>query len=197
MKRWPSIKATIDPLLRGQIDTLSVQDYMQLYAQLCGLFRPKSESQVKVAAVYARLDGYLRERCEEVSKELGLESRGSEGILGILKPYLWHWRLFQSAAKQIDRVFNYINRHWVKLSQLKGNDVDDIYNLHLKNWRNFMLEPVRDEMTKALLQKVWEQRGDQIIENTLMKEVLNSLSRCSIYQTIHSMLIQSLRFIIS
>jgi cullin family protein len=148
---------------------------MHLYTKICGLFTPKSEAYPKIAAMYAHLDSHLQLRCGEIGAEMEQSCETDD----VFEVYTSHWARFQGAARQIDRLFSYTNRHWVKNEQYQPKIVCDAYTLHMNNWREFALEPVRVRITEALIQRIQSHRGGQDIDLALIKDVLSSLCKYS------------------
>ena len=54
----------------------------------------------------------------------------------LLTFYIREWDRYTTAAKYINHLFRYLNRHWVKRELDEGKkNIYDVYTLHLVQWR--------------------------------------------------------------
>ena len=107
-----------------------------------------------------------------------------QGILGqskdysdeaLLTFYIKEWDRYTTAAKYINHLFKYLNRHWVKREIDEGKkDVYDIYTLHLVEWREELFEKVSKTVMKAVLRMVEKQRNGETIEQAQIKSIVDS-----------------------
>jgi len=96
----------------------------------------------------------------------------------LLKYYATEWDRYTTGANYINRLFAYLNRHWVKRERDEGRKgVYPIYTLALVQWRtNFFLH-IQGKQTKlagAILRLIERQRNGETIDQGLVKKVVDS-----------------------
>ncbi|TIB37625.1 hypothetical protein E3P86_02110 [Wallemia ichthyophaga] len=124
--------------------------------------------------LYSNLIKYLTSHLKQV-KEL------SDPLydLQLLQFYAAEWDRFTTAASYVDRLFSYLNKHWVKREKDEGRkNVYNVYTLALVQWRSCFFLPIQDQHSKlisALLKQIEKQRNGETVETTLIKKVIESL----------------------
>lgn len=93
----------------------------------------------------------------------------------LLKYYSKQWNRFTQAAEYLNRIFKYLNRHWVKRETDEGRKhVHEVYTLSLVRWQIELFSPIHEPLLGALLRMIEKGRNGDVIETTLLKEVIGS-----------------------
>jgi cullin 1 len=114
---------------------------------------------------------------EYLSRHLAVvlnESKGhaEEALLGF---YIREWTRFTTAAKYVNHLFSYLNRHWVKREIDEGKkNVYDVYTLHLVKWKDDFFENVHAKVMDAVLNLIEKQRNGETIEQSQIKSIVDS-----------------------
>jgi cullin 1 len=120
--------------------------------------------------LYRNLKGYLQKHLLEV-----YEKSRSHTDEALLSYYIREWDRYTTAAKFINHLFRYLNRHWVKREMEEGKkDVYDVYTLHLVQWREELFGKVHQNVMSAVLKMVEKQRNGETIEQAQIKSVVDS-----------------------
>lgn len=93
----------------------------------------------------------------------------------LLAFYIREWDRYTTAAKYINHLFRYLNRHWVKRELDEGKkSIYDVYTLHLVQWRTSLFIEVNEKVMDAVLKMVEKQRHGETIEHGQIKSIVNS-----------------------
>jgi cullin 1 len=96
----------------------------------------------------------------------------------LLRYYANEWLRFTTGANYINRLFTYLNRHWVKRERDEGRKgVYPVYTLSLVQWKNNLFIPIQQKQTKlagAILRLIEAQRNGDTIDQGLVKRVVDS-----------------------
>ena len=93
----------------------------------------------------------------------------------LLTFYIREWDRYTTAAKYINHLFRYLNRHWVKRELDEGKkNIYDVYTLHLVQWRTTLFSEVHEKVMDAVLKMVEKQRHGETIEHGQIKSIVNS-----------------------
>lgn len=93
----------------------------------------------------------------------------------LLTFYIREWDRYTTAAKYINHLFRYLNRHWVKREMDEGKkNVYDVYTLHLVQWRVYLFGAVHEKVMAAVLKMVEKQRNGETIEHSQIKSIVDS-----------------------
>ena len=99
-------------------------------------------------------------------------SHSEEGLLAF---YIREWKRYTTAAKYINHLFSYLNRHWVKREIDEGKkDIYDVYTLHLVKWKDDFFKKVNENVMKAVLNLVEKQRNGETIEHSQIRSIVDS-----------------------
>lgn len=92
-----------------------------------------------------------------------------------MKYYSKQWNRFTQAAEYLNRIFKYLNRHWVKRETDEGRKhVHEVYTLALVRWQTELFQPIHQPLLDAILRMIEKGRNGDVIETTLLKEVIGS-----------------------
>lgn len=120
--------------------------------------------------LYMNLKTYLSKHLAEIHEKS--ISHVDEALLAY---YIREWDRYTTAAKYINHLFRYLNRHWVKREIDEGKkDIYDVYTLHLVQWREELFSKVNVNVMAAVLTMVEKQRNGETIEQAQIKSVVDS-----------------------
>lgn len=120
--------------------------------------------------LYMNLKTYLSKHLAEIHQKS--VSHVDEALLAY---YIREWDRYTTAAKYINHLFRYLNRHWVKREIDEGKkDIYDVYTLHLVQWREELFSKVNVNVMAAVLTMVEKQRNGETIEQAQIKSVVDS-----------------------
>ena len=93
----------------------------------------------------------------------------------LLSFYIREWERFTQAAKLINHLFRYLNRHWVKREMDEGKkDIYDVYTLHLVHWKSDFFDETHEKVMDAVLMLVEKQRNGETIDQMQLKSIVDS-----------------------
>ena len=102
----------------------------------------------------------------------------------LLTYYIREWDRYTTAAKYVNHLFRYLNRHWVKREVDEGKkDIFDVYTLHLVQWRQVFFEKVQKSVMSAVLKMVKKQRDGETIEQSQVKSIVDSFVSLGLDET--------------
>ncbi|OQE41213.1 hypothetical protein PENCOP_c005G04794 [Penicillium coprophilum] len=120
--------------------------------------------------LYKLLGEYLSRHLSGVFKQS--QSHTEEGLLGF---YIREWYRYTTAAKYVNHLFRYLNRHWVKREIDEGKkNVYDVYTLHLVKWKGDFFDKVHEKVMDAVLNLIEKQRNGETIEQSQIKSIVDS-----------------------
>ncbi|KAG6850729.1 hypothetical protein H0H93_009352 [Arthromyces matolae] len=105
----------------------------------------------------------------------------------LLKYYAEQWDRYTIGANYINRLFTYLNRHWVKRERDEGRKaVYPVYTLALVQWNIHLFKPIQQKQSKlanAVLRIIESQRNGETIDQGLVKKVIDSLVSLGLDET--------------
>ncbi|KIK69633.1 hypothetical protein GYMLUDRAFT_34019 [Collybiopsis luxurians FD-317 M1] len=105
----------------------------------------------------------------------------------LLRYYAKEWDRYTTGANYINRLFTYLNRHWVKRERDEGRkNVYPVYTLALVQWKNNLFVPIQQKHTKmasAVLRLIEQQRNGETIDQGLVKKVVDSFVSLGLDET--------------
>lgn len=120
--------------------------------------------------LYHRLNEYLKRHLQGVHAEMVKHSDEA-----LLTYYIQQWKRYTTAGTYNNHLFRYLNRHWVKREMDEGKkDIFDIYTLHLVRWKEDMFGSTQNAVMDAVLRLVEKQRNGETIEQSKVKQVVDS-----------------------
>lgn len=132
--------------------------------------------------LYNKLGQYLSTHLAQIHHQS--KSHSDEALLSF---YIREWQRYTTAAKYINHLFRYLNRHWVKREVDEGKrEVYDVYTLHLVRWREDLFMKIESQLIKAVLNLVERQRNGETIEQTQIKAIVDSYVSLGLDQNDHS-----------
>jgi len=120
--------------------------------------------------LYNLLGQYLSRHLEGVYQ--ASLTHAEEALLGF---YIREWTRYTTAAKYVNHLFRYLNRHWVKREIDEGKkNIYDVYTLHLVKWKEDFFKKVHEKVMEAVLNLVEKQRNGETIEQSQIKNIVDS-----------------------
>ncbi|OCH90897.1 Cullin-domain-containing protein [Obba rivulosa] len=96
----------------------------------------------------------------------------------LLQYYAAEWDRYTTGANYINRLFIYLNRHWVKRERDEGRKgIYPVYTLALVQWKqNFFMhvQQKHQKLAGAILRLIERQRNGETIDQGLVKKVVDS-----------------------
>ena len=129
--------------------------------------------------LYLHLKEYLKCHLTNIYEQS--KSHADEALLSY---YIREWDRYTTAAKFINHLFRYLNRHWVKREIDEGKkDIYDVYTLHLVQWREELFMKVHSSIMAAVLKMVEKQRNGETIEQAQIKSIVDSFVSLGLDET--------------
>jgi len=129
--------------------------------------------------LYRNLKNYLKAHLATIYEQS--QSHSDEALLSF---YIREWNRYTTAAKYINHLFRYLNRHWVKREVDEGKkDIYDVYTLHLVQWREELFMKINNNVMSAVLKMVEKQRHGETIEQAQIKSVVDSFVSLGLDET--------------
>lgn len=120
--------------------------------------------------LYNNLIRYLREHLAQLTEQS--KKHTDEALLSF---YIREWKRYTTAAKYINHLFSYLNRHWVKREVDEGKkSIYDVYTLHLVRWKLDLFTHVQESVMASVLKLVEKQRNGETVEQTQIKSIVDS-----------------------
>lgn len=120
--------------------------------------------------LYNNLINYLKRHLTGLKEES--HKHADEALLNF---YIREWKRYTTAAKYINDLFRYLNRHWVKREMEEGKkDIYDVYTLHLVRWKKDLFDDVQKHVMDGVLELVKKQRNGETIETAVVKSIVDS-----------------------
>ncbi|ORY31833.1 putative ubiquitin-protein ligase [Naematelia encephala] len=185
---WAFLQVGVDHIMTRLQLGMSYSYYILLYTAIydyCTGSRQTSSfgsganrggASLQGADLYRSLHNYLSSHCKGLRDEAEKLSD-----LELLKFYAKQWERYTTGANYVNKLFNYLNKHWVKREKDEGRkEVYTVYTLALVAWkqnffRHFTTEKAgMSRLTSALLSQIKKQRDGEVVDSGLMKKVIDS-----------------------
>ncbi|KAI5307034.1 hypothetical protein KEM56_005427 [Ascosphaera pollenicola] len=132
--------------------------------------------------LYNKLGEYLTSHLAQVYQQS--LSHHDEALLSF---YIREWQRYTTAAKYVNHLFRYLNRHWVKREVDEGKrEVYDVYTMHLVRWRDDFFSKIQSRLIQAVLNLIEQQRNGETIEQTQIKAIVDSYVSLGLDKNDHS-----------
>ncbi|OJJ49911.1 hypothetical protein ASPZODRAFT_156939 [Penicilliopsis zonata CBS 506.65] len=180
---WTFLEKGINSVMLKLEDGIDMQTYMVLYTTVhnfCTSQKAVGNGQqhlhthrgahLQGEELYKLLGLYLSRHLHDVSRES--QKHTEEGLLAF---YIREWIRYTTAAKYVNHLFRYLNRHWVKREIDEGKkNVYDVYTLHLVKWKEDFFANVHEKVMEAVLNLIEKQRNGETIEQSQIKSIVDS-----------------------
>lgn len=97
----------------------------------------------------------------------------------LLKYYSKKWNRFKPAAECFDKMVKYVNKQRV-IRETHGWRGHELYTEALLRWQNELFVPIHEALLGALLRMIEKWRNGDVIDTTLLKEVIESFGTATI-----------------
>ncbi|KAK3670404.1 ubiquitin ligase (cullin) of SCF [Recurvomyces mirabilis] len=191
---WRFLEWGVDRIMFNLKDGVDLKTYMSLYTSIhnfCTAQKAVGNTQTNTLnsnhrgahllgeELYHRLNNYLKEHLAGVHSEMVKHSDEA-----LLTYYIDQWKRYTTAGTFNNHLFKYLNRHWVKREMDEGKkDIFDIYTLHLVRWKEDMFGTTQNAVMDAVLRLVEKQRNGETIEQSKVKQVVDSFVALGIDDT--------------
>ncbi|PYH48426.1 cullin culA [Aspergillus saccharolyticus JOP 1030-1] len=188
---WTFLEKGIDSVMLKLEEGVDMKTYMALYTAVHNFCTSQKAvgsgtglnahrgAHLLGEELYKLLGEYLSRHLEAVYRES--ESHAEEALLGF---YIREWLRYTTAAKYINHLFRYLNRHWVKREIDEGKkNVYDVYTLHLVKWKDDFFMKVHEKVMEAVLNLVEKQRNGETIEQSQIKSIVDSFVSLGLDET--------------
>ncbi|KAL8277545.1 hypothetical protein RQP46_009977 [Phenoliferia psychrophenolica] len=132
----------------------------------------RSGANLMGADLYKHLHTYFVKHLETV--RAAAEDLSDEPLLNY---YTKEWDRYTTGASYVNRLFTYLNRHWVKREKDEGRkNIYVVYILALVQWKDHFYRHIQNKhkLTSAVLKLIEKQRNGETIESDLVKKVIDS-----------------------
>ncbi|WVF68727.1 hypothetical protein IAT40_003499 [Kwoniella sp. CBS 6097] len=185
---WPFLKTGVEHMMSRMHYGMSYSYYILLFTTVydfctqpgktgsAAFSTSRGGASLQGADLYRSLHNWLSEHCKDMREE-------SEKLsdLDLLKYYATQWDRFTTGARYVNKLFNYLNKHWVKREKDEGRkEVYTVYTLALVAWKqNFFKHFASNasgmsRLTQAILRQIEQQRNGEAIDSGLLKKVIDS-----------------------
>lgn len=181
---WAYLTSGVDHIMTRMEAGLSFADYTNLYTTVYNYctstkMHSRMDSSNRTGAnlvgsdLYNKLSGYFVQHFQPMMEK-------SESLQGVdlLRYYAAEWDRYTTGANYLNRLFTYLNRYWVKRERDEGKKgVYQVYTLALSQWKTYFFAHIQKEnskLTNAVLRLITQQRNGEIIDQGLVKKVVDS-----------------------
>ncbi|KAL5501399.1 CDC53_2 [Sanghuangporus vaninii] len=193
---WRFLEEGVDHIMTKLQTGVSYSKYMSLYTvsyNYCtssrmhrnletGQTTARTGANLMGSDLYNKLTKYLIAHLKTVRE--GAEPLVDEDLL---RYYAKEWDRYTTGANYINRLFTYLNRHWVKREKDEGRKgVYTVYTLALVQWKQNFFNHIHNKNAKlagAVLKQIEKQRNGETIDQTLVKKVVDSFVSLGIDET--------------
>lgn len=183
---WNFLEWGVDRIMFNLSEGVDLKTYMSLYTSIhnfctaqkaAGMGTQQSNlnsnhrgAHLLGEDLYHRLNEHLKVHLAAVHAEMIKHTDEA-----LLTYYIKEWKRYTQAGTYNHHLFRYLNRHWVKREMDEGKkDIYDIYTLHLVRWKEDMFGSTQNAVMDAVLRLVEKQRNGETIEQSKIKDVVNS-----------------------
>eukprot|EP01105_Mastigella_eilhardi_P005281 TRINITY_DN17023_c0_g1_i1.p1 TRINITY_DN17023_c0_g1~~TRINITY_DN17023_c0_g1_i1.p1 ORF type:complete len:782 (+),score=286.86 TRINITY_DN17023_c0_g1_i1:152-2347(+) len=156
-------------MLHNKLVGLTNKKYMDLYTLT---FKYVSSMNADNAEFYRRVQEMLRQRTSELIKEA--QPLPDEDLLVF---FVKKWEDWSTIVKVQDHMMAYLNRTWIKNQRQSNANVYEVAMTGDVVWRDSMLVGIKERLTGAMLRLIKDERDNQQINPTLIRNCLNCYVR--------------------
>ncbi|CAK5269764.1 unnamed protein product [Mycena citricolor] len=186
---WEFLEDGVDHIMNKLQTGVSYSKYMSLYTvayNYCTVSKMPSNPEAGTgitnrtgaslmgAELYNNLIRYFVNHLKNLRTEA--DTMQNEALL---QYYAAEWERYTTGANYINRLFTYLNRHWVKRERDEGRKgVYPVYTLALVSWKDNLFVQIQkrhNKLVSAVLRLIELQRNGETIDQGLVKKVVDSL----------------------
>eukprot|EP00002_Diphylleia_rotans_P008599 TRINITY_DN1855_c0_g1_i3.p1 TRINITY_DN1855_c0_g1~~TRINITY_DN1855_c0_g1_i3.p1 ORF type:complete len:715 (-),score=131.21 TRINITY_DN1855_c0_g1_i3:235-2379(-) len=192
---WPELSSGTLQVLSNSKTAMTRLQWMQLYTLVhdyCSspyqgnetirhglLGNSPTGAQLKGQAIYERVVELLSKYLEGLLQEM--EAHAGSGEL--LSFYMKSWEQYLLGSSRIDRLYDYLNRHWVQRERGDKNlEIYDVNTLCLVSWRLHLFQAVKTRLLHGILVLIEKERKGDQIDRSLLDIVIKSFVRLGVDQ---------------
>ncbi|EIW58230.1 Cullin repeat-containing protein [Trametes versicolor FP-101664 SS1] len=173
---WAYIEKGIDQIMSGGASHHTITSLHNVVYNYCTCSRIITQHTVPTLPspdLYNHLIRYF----DNHLKALRMESDSLQDE-ALLQYYAAQWGRYTTAARSTNRIFAYLDRHWITQQRKKGRkDLYPVYTLALVQWKSEFFLPVQgpnQKLSSAILQVIERERNGETIDQDLLKKVVDS-----------------------
>ncbi|ORX37122.1 putative ubiquitin-protein ligase [Kockovaella imperatae] len=182
---WAFLKVGVEHIMTRLHLGMSYSYYILLYTAIydfCTASRPtaghgatRGGASLQGSELYKSLHVFLSNHCKRLREESDTLSDHE-----LLKFYAKEWDRYTTGATYVNKLFNYLNKHWVKREKEEGRkEVYTVYTLALVAWKNNFFNHFANQggvsrLTQAILRQIEHQRNGEVVDSGLLKQVIES-----------------------
>ncbi|KAH3731859.1 cullin A [Pelomyxa schiedti] len=166
---WEKLRAPLNEILINKKVGLDNRKYMTLYSIA---FSYVSSMNADNQELYRLTNVMLKDRTAALIKEaLPLPDED------LLVFFVQRWEDWSDVVRVIDHLLAYLNRTWIKNQRQSNANVFEIAMTGDVIWRDSMLVGIKERLTGAMLRLITDERNNQQINPTLIRNCLNCYVR--------------------
>ncbi|KAG4304980.1 hypothetical protein PORY_001655 [Pneumocystis oryctolagi] len=179
---WKFLEKGVSHIMEHLEEGLSFSSYMENYTVVYNYCaRPKTNTNMSASEasrganlqgneLYYNLVRYLSSHMQSIKNE-SLKYNGD----ALLQFYSHQWTKYTNASFCIHHIFKYLNNFWVKRKIDEGKaGVYNVYTLALVRWKLDMFDDIHEKVTETLLKTIERQRNGELVNTSLLKNVIDS-----------------------
>ncbi|KAJ2918099.1 hypothetical protein MD484_g2311, partial [Candolleomyces efflorescens] len=176
---WTYLSKGVEHIMTNFEHRLSPKGYMSLYStvynyctstRMLGGDRRGADLGYEL---YNKLSLYFISHFKGMLKEAN-----SLEDIELLQYYADKWSRYTRGANYLNRLFTFLNRHWVERVRKEGKkSVYPVYTLALAQWKiHFFMHIQKDnaKLSSAVLNMITQERNGEVVDQDLIKDVVDS-----------------------
>ncbi|KAG6827418.1 hypothetical protein H0H92_011866 [Tricholoma furcatifolium] len=186
---WKFLEEGVDHIMNKLETGVSYSKYMALYSasyNYCTSSRTcvgsnglgignRSGSHLAAMDLYKRLSLYLANHVTATREQIPTSVDGEE----LLRIYVAQWKRYTMGAKYTNRLFAYLNKHWVVKERIEGRKDSLLVNtLALAHWNTNLCAHLQrkgqNKLTNAVLRLIQDHRDGDLVDLSVVKNVVDS-----------------------
>ena len=166
---WKQLSFGIHKLLKimrtGIKKPFSYSEYSALYANVYNLCTQKvNTGKIEASATEILYDRYAKSISSYLQEYVIPSLRDKQGNT-LLMEAVTRWRTHQIVVKWMMKLFNYLDRYYTK-----HNNRDSLKEVGLKHYQVLVYDTIKDDVARALLDKILAERNSEVIDRLVMKD---------------------------
>lgn len=184
-KVWPEVLNTIKAVIT--CDTVERQVWNERFSDVYKLCTALPEPQAD--RLYSQTKTFLEDHVSTLYKKV------KESEHGVLLAYYQCWEQYSQGANYLNQLYGYLNTTFIRKHKYSEADINygnftaenndhmlEIGELAMDIWKKNMIQPQRDVLTTSLLTEISRDRQGQMVAESVVKGVVNSLVEVEQYK---------------
>jgi cullin 1 len=185
VSRWAYLEEKFQHILFSLEQGMDMETYMGVYTAVHNFHtapNPGNERQIghgwsvvdrNGEALYGNILGHIEQQVAVIRE--ASKSKSSEALLEF---FVDQWQRYELAAKYINHLCRYLNRHWIRSEQDEGKrNIYDVYTLHLVQWKTNMFEFLHERAMESVLSLVERQRNGECVGYREIRKYVDSFGK--------------------